>query len=301
MKNVRVLSILFVLVLIAISLLSYPITLVDDLGRVVNIEKEPQRVVSAAPVATDYLLRLGLSDRIVGVTSFDSYKDAESIGNMVPINIEKVLSLKPDIVFTFGGFQAGEVEKLEKAGIKVFAMNPRTMDDIFRTLVNVGIIFNRSKLARKLSENLRNKMLSVAKKAYNIPINKRPKVFFASIYQGTNEVWTCGEGSFLNEAISLAGGINIAGNYTGPNGWLTVSMEFVVSENPDIILVPYYYEGGQEDAVKAVKSIKLWSNLKAIKNNKVIPIDGNIASSPDTRLIDLIVDLYNIFYPGGTE
>ena len=95
--------------------------------------------------------------------------------------------------------------------------------------------------------------------------------------------------------------MNITGNYTGPNGWLTIGMEFVVSENPDVILTPYYYEGGQEEAIKAVKSIKLWSNLKAIKNNKIIPVDGNIVSSPDTRLVDLIVKLYKIFYSGGDK
>lgn len=297
----RALLVLFALCLISIFVLSYPITLVDDLGRAVTFEKEPQRVVSAAPVATDYLLKLDLSNKIVGVTSFDSYKEAENIGNLVPINIEKILTLKPDVVFTFGGFQAGEVEKLEKAGLKVFAINPRTMDDIFRTLINIGIIFNKSEQAKKLSRDLKSKMLGVAKKAYNVPIDKRPRVFFASIYQGTNEIWTCGQGSFLNEVISLAGGVNITGNYTGPNGWLTISMEFVVSENPDVILTPYYYEGGQEEAIKAVKSIKLWSNLKAIKNNKIIPVDGNIVSSPDTRLVDLIVKLYKIFYSGGDK
>ncbi|MDI3473014.1 MAG: cobalamin transport system substrate-binding protein [Thermotogaceae bacterium] len=294
----RKLVLVFTLILISLIAFSYPVSLVDDIGRVVTFEEEPQRIISAAPVATDYLVKLGIADKIVGVTTFDTYKEAEDIGNMVPLNLEKIVALNPDVVFTFGGFQTGEVEKLEKAGIKVFAINPRTTDDIFRTLVNMGIIFNKLELANKISNDLKSKMLDVAKKAYNIPLNKRPKVFFASIYQGTNEVWTCGQGSFLNEAISLAGGVNITGNYTGPNGWLTISMEFVISQNPDIILVPYYYEGGQEEAIKAVKSIELWKNIKAVKNNRIIPVDGNIASSPDTRLIDFIVELYNIFYGG---
>lgn len=294
----RKLVLVFTLILISLIAFSYPVSLVDDIGRVVTFEEEPQRIISAAPVATDYLVKLGIADKIVGVTTFDTYKEAEDIGNMVPLNLERIVALNPDVVFTFGGFQVGEVEKLEKAGIKVFAINPRTTDDIFRTLVNMGIIFNKLELANKISNDLKSKMLDVAKKAYNIPLNKRPKVFFASIYQGTNEVWTCGQGSFLNEAISLAGGVNITGNYTGPNGWLTISMEFVISQNPDIILVPYYYEGGQEEAIKAVKSIELWKNIKAVKNNRIIPVDGNIASSPDTRLIDFIVELYNIFYGG---
>lgn len=287
---------IFTLILISIIAFSYPVSLVDDIGRVVTFDSEPQRVISAAPVATDYLIKLGIADRIVGVTTFDTYKKAEDIGNMVPLNLEKIVALKPDVVFTFGGFQAGEVEKLEKAGVKVFVINPRTTDDIFRTLVNMGIIFNKLELANKISNDLRNKMLDVAKKAYNIPLYKRPKVFFASIYQGTNEVWTCGQGSFLNEAISLAGGVNITGNYTGPNGWLTISMEFVVSQDPDIILVPYYYEGGEKEAINIVKSIELWRNLKAVRNERIIPVDGNVVSSPDTRLIDFIVELYNLFY-----
>nr|HRD19626.1 cobalamin-binding protein [Fervidobacterium sp.] len=115
--RIRKVTLLFLIVL---TVLSFGITVVDDAGRIVNIPVAPRRVVSAAPNATRYLQALGLENRIVGVTDWDNYKKAENIGNLVPLNIEKIYSLKPDLVILFGGFQLPEVEKLEKANLNAY-------------------------------------------------------------------------------------------------------------------------------------------------------------------------------------
>lgn len=285
--------------ILSMMIFSQPLTVIDDLGRVVIFDTTPNRVISAAPLVTNYLVKLGVESKIVGVTDFDVfYTKAERIGYLVPLNIEKIVALNPDVVFLFGGFQASEVEKLEKVNLRAFVVNPRNFEDIFRTLRLLGVIFNLPERSREISKKLREKLLNLAKKAYEIPLDKRPRVFYASMYPGSKEIWTCGQGSFLNEAIALAGGVNIASGYTGPNGWLTVDPEFVIRNDPDVILVPYFDPTSKEKVVENFKNMKIFKDLKAVKENKVFPIDGNIASTPGPDLVDLVELFYKLFHTG---
>jgi iron complex transport system substrate-binding protein len=292
MKKFLLVGAMLVLVLTMLFALQYPLTLVDDAGHVVTFNSAPQRIVSAAPSITDFLLKLGYSHNLVGVTKYDSYTKATNIGLLYPLNVEKILSLKPDVVFMFGGFQLSQYQRLTKVGIKAFVLNANDLDEVYRDVMDVATIMGKPEKGEKLVSSLREKALKISKEAYNIPIDKRPKVFYGT---PGKQIWTAGMGSFLNQIISLAGGVNVAGNYAGPNGWLPVSPEFVVSQNPDIILVPYYVSNGQKAAVKAFESYPAFKDLKAVKEGHVYAVDGNVVSQPNTKLVELLEELYKIF------
>lgn len=271
---------------------TYPLTLVDDAGHVVTFNSAPQRVIDAAPSITDFLLELGYADKIVGVTKYDSYTKAENIGLIYPLNSEKIVALNPDVVFMFGGFQLSQYEKLKKLGINAFVLNANNLSGIYRDVMDVATIMGESEKGEKLVSSLRTRVLKVAKEAYKVPIFKRPRVFYGT---PGKQIWTAGMGSFLNEIISFAGGVNVTGNYAGPNGWLPVSPEFVVSQNPDIILVPYYAPNGQKAAIKSFENYPSFKDLKAVKDGHVYAIDGNVASQPNTKLVDLLEQIHDIF------
>lgn len=275
----------------------FSFSIVDDLGRVVEIDKAPERVIIAAPVFTDYLVRLGVSDRIVGVTEYDPF-DAEKIGLSTPLNIEKIISMEPDIVFVAGGYQGPEVYKLEKFGLTVVCLNPNNLDSIFRTMNIIAAIFNQSEKGQQLVEAAQEKMLNISRdKAYKIPIEERKTVFYAMISGNeVKDLWTCGQGSFLNEVISMAGGVNIAGNYSGANGWLPISVEFVAAKNPDAILVPYYYEGNAEVSEKVIMGFSPWSQINAVKNQEIYGINGDKSNHANFNLIDLMEEIYIKLY-----
>ncbi|MGB4262463.1 MAG: ABC transporter substrate-binding protein, partial [Fervidobacterium sp.] len=208
----RKLTLLFLIVL---TVLSFGITVVDDAGRIVNISVAPRRVVSAAPNATRYLQALGLENRIVGVTEWDNYKKAESIGNLVPLNVEKIYSLKPDLVIVFGGFQLPEVEKLEKANLNTYVLNPTTLNDIIKAVGQLGAIFNVKTKSDTLVKDLTKQMTDMGIKTSKIALDKRPKVFYTATVPDASakELWTAGTGSYLNDLIAIAGGRNIAAQY----------------------------------------------------------------------------------------
>ena len=292
MKRYLLFGAMLVLFFSLVLAIAYPITLVDDAGHVVTFASQPERVIDAAPSITDFLIKLGYANKIVGVTKYDSYTKAENIGLLYPLNLEKIISLKPDVVFMFGGFQLSQYSKLKKLGIKAFVLNAKNLSGVYRDIMDVATIMGNPAKGQKLVKTLKSKVMKISEAAYEIPISKRPTVFYGT---PSRQIWTAGEGSFLNELISLAGGVNITGNYAGPNGWLPVSPEFVVSKNPDIILVPYYVSNGQKAAIKAFEDFPAFKNLKAVKEGHVYAINGNIASQPNTKLVKLLKQLYNIF------
>ncbi len=291
MKKYLVFIMLLVLTVFSALAVTYPLTLVDDAGHVVTFNSAPKRVIDAAPSITDFLLKLGYGNEIVGVTKYDSYTKAENVGLLYPLNLERIVALKPDVVFMFGGFQLSQYEKLKKLGINAFVLNANDLNGIYRDVMDIATIMGDSKKGGKVVSSLKTRVLKVAEEAYKIPIFRRPRVFYGT---PGKQIWTAGMGSFLNEIISLAGGVNITGNYAGPNGWLPVSPEFVVSRNPDIILVPYYSANGQKTAIKSFEDYPAFKNLQAVKDGHVYSINGNVASQPNTKLVDLLEQIHDI-------
>jgi iron complex transport system substrate-binding protein len=278
---------------------SYPITVVDDAGRTVTITQRPQRVICAAPSTTKFLQYLGLEDKIIAVTNWDDF-EAERIGDLFPINLEKIVSLNPDLIFTFGGFQLPEVVKLEQQGLTTVVLNANSVQQILNDLVLVGTIMGIPEKAKQLANQLQERYLNIAKKGYNIPFDKRVKVVFLMDIPGPDvrEVWTCGQGSYLNDLITLAGGANIAALFTGPNGFLPISLEYIVSQNPDVLIVTSYVPNSEGQIKEKISNHAILKSLKAVKNKRIYVYDNYLLSLPAPQLVEYIEKFYNDFYGG---
>jgi len=116
---------------------------VDEAGRRVDIPASPQRIVSLAPSITETLFALGLDREVVGVTMLSTYPEAARskprVGTFINISLERVVSLSPDLVIgTADGNRTGTVEQLERVGIPVYIVNPRSCEEIFR-MIHEGI------------------------------------------------------------------------------------------------------------------------------------------------------------------
>ena len=111
-----------------------PFTVRDALGLEVRFTGYPERIVSLAPSNTEILYALGLGSRIVGVTDFCDYppraQKKEKVGGYNTISLEKIVSVKPDLVVAAYGNPSETLESLRKLEIKVFGLNPRTMDEV---------------------------------------------------------------------------------------------------------------------------------------------------------------------------
>ncbi len=291
---------IFIFVFIFLFLLSsfafsYPITITDATGTSIAINKEPLRIVSCAPSNTEIIFALGKGDRLVGVTNYADYpeeaKKIEKIGKMVPLNAEKIISLKPDIVFCYGGFQLKEALRIRELGLKVVVLAPKTVKDTLETVMLMGKILNAQEKASEIVNSFKDRLAKIEAKVKNIPLNKRPKVFIGSMYE---PIYSPGKGTLLDELITLAGGKNIV----SANGWLKISPEFVIKANPDIVVIPIGVMSmtNLEDAKKKLSEKEVYKNIRATKEGKIYFIDENLVFRPGPRLIEGIEKLYTFFY-----
>lgn len=280
---------------------TYPLSVVDDSNTLVVIKSEPQRIVSTAPANTEILFYLGFGDKVVGVTDYADYppqvKSLARIGQMTPLNKEKITLLNPDIVFATGGFQTKDVESLRKLGMTVVVIDPKNFDGIFKDMVLISAVVGNIDTGKQKVKELDDRLLRIAKSAYNIPIDKRPRVLVGGQYK---TIWAPGAGSFLNEVISLAGGRNITGMLIGPGGWLPINPEFVVMNDPDIIIIPEGKGMGTKEARNKVISYIShrpgWGNIKAVKNKRIYFVNENILYRPGPRLVKAVELLNEYFF-----
>ena len=276
--------------------IDYPLTVVDDTGIAVQIPSEPQRIVSTAPSNTEILFALDLKDKIVGITNYCNFpeetKNIEKIGEISPLNFEKIISLKPDFILAYAGFQLTEIPRLRELGLNAMVIEPLSLKETLKTIKLVATVCGVSEKGDVLVENLTQRIEKIKTRADNIEIYKRPKIFIGGIYE---TIWTPGEGTLFNELISLAGGINIAAGFSG---WTKMSQEFIVTENPDIIIIPIGAMN-PEDELKIKENISQrpgWSNITAVKMKRIFVVNEDLFFRATPRLVDGLESLYKIFY-----
>lgn len=266
----------------------------DFVGRQVNVPKTVQRIVSMAPNVTEMLFAIDLDNEIVGVTEFCNYpesaKSKTKIGGYYNPNIEVILSLKPDlIVATPDGYSKERIEKLDKSGIPIFIVNPKTIDDVLESMLVLGKITGKEEYSKQVVDGLRNRVKVIRDKVSKIPINKRPKIFYEI---GQDPLVTVGPGNFVNDLIKTAGGINIAED--APNSWPIYSVEAIITKNPDIILTaPPTMTSSDKNNLGRWKKYR---TISAVINNRIYAIDPDILLRSGPRIFDGLEKLYVLFH-----
>ena len=257
-------------------------------------EKESLRVVSLAPSTTEILFSLGLDEEIVGVSSFCNYpkeaQEKEKIGTFSQPNIEKILSLRSDIIFCTGLEQASVIGKLKRLNLEVYVSDPSNTKELFVSIKEMARLTNREKNGDMLINEMKKGIASIQSKVKLIPEEERPRVF---IEFWNDPLMSAGRDSFIDELIRLAGGINIAHDTTKAYSYF--SPEQVVKRDPDCIILAYMVN---EDAAKAIRERLGWKEILAVKNNRIYnDINPDILLRPGPRLVQGLKELYNKLYP----
>jgi len=252
------------------------------------------RIISLAPSTTEILFALGLDDEIVGVSSFCDYPPKaltkEKVGTFSQPNVEKILSLRPDIIFCTGLEQAPVITRLRQLNLKVYVSDPSNFVELFNSIKEIGRLTDTEKEADSLIEGMNKGMEEIISEAKSIPEGKKVKVFV--------EIWssplmTAGRGSFIGELIALAGGINIAYDVKRPYSYF--SPEQVLKHDPDCIILAYM---DKKDPVKTAGERFGWSSIAAVKNNRVYnDISPDLFLRPGPRLVEGLKEIHERLYP----
>ncbi len=267
-------------------------TFKDALGREVTLSGEPSRIVSLAPSLTEILYFLGLGQRVVGVTKFSYYPpDAArkpKVGSYIELNVEKIISLVPDLVIgTVDGNKPGVVDLLNQAGIRVFIVNPRNVKQAIETIAIIGQVCGVNEKASLLTRRLNRRVNRILKK---IRTKERPLVF---LQINVRPIMTVNKNTIHHDLISLAGGRNMARNE--PFTYPRISIEEVIRKKPEVIIISSMERGGRFE--KARQEWLKWRSIPAVKNNRVHLIDSDLIDRASPRIIDGLEAMSRIIHP----
>ncbi|MBW2589496.1 MAG: cobalamin-binding protein [Deltaproteobacteria bacterium] len=266
--------------------------LTDQLGRQVSLPDNPIRVVSLAPSITEIVFALEQEDRLAGVTRFSDFPEAAKklpkVGSFVHLDLEKIVSLKPDLCIAIkDGNPIAVVNRLESLGLPVYAVNPRNLKTVMKTLTEIGIFLNASEKANSVVQDMKSRIQRVKTKTANVTY--RPRVFFQI---GIAPIVSAGTNTFAHELIELAGGNNLS---KGPIPYPRFSKEQVLSLSPEVFIITSMSRNTIFERVK--KEWSKWPSLPAVRDKRIHLEDSNLFDRPTPRLVDGLENLARRIHP----
>lgn len=270
----------------------FPLTITDNLNREVTILRQPERIISLAPANTEILFALELGEKVVGVTNICNYppqvQEKQNIGDYDNPNLEKIIELEPDLILASHGNPTELIDQLEELNYTVVGLNSKNVDDIISSISMVGKITGKVIEAARLTEEMEARIEAVLSETSSLVENNRPRVLYVVWYK---PLWTAGSGTFIDELIQKAGGINIAGDIAG---WPQMNLETVLAKNPQVIIVG---EGHPSGLVETVKNEEVLWKTDAFEYKQIYIIDADIVSRTGPRIVDALEEMARIIHP----
>lgn len=253
---------------------------IDEIGNKIELNKNPERIISAAPNLTEIIFAIGAGDLLVGRTTFCNYPSEvnkiQVIGDMLHLNFEKIVELKPDLIFlTVEGNTKELYDKLKSLNIQVYVTNPRNLNGILHSISNIGLILNRKQKADSLVSSIKKSLDEIEAKKFK----KQRAIFIVSI----SPLIIAGKSTFINEMMERVNLENISPK-NSISAYPMISREEILDKNPDVIILP----SGNYSLNEILKVYPEWKNLNAIKKGKVIYVDQDLFFRPGPRFIDAI-------------
>jgi len=273
------------------------LVLTDGLGRQVELPAQAQKIVSLAPSNTEILYALGAGDQVIARDAFSDYPaEAQALpdvgGGWGELNNELVVSLQPDLVLAAQINTTEQVKTLEDLGLTVYYLaNPKDLEGLYANIMAVARLTGREAEAESMIADLQARVETVKEKI--APVQERPLIFYELDSTDPNAPYTSGPGTFIDLLISMAGGVNLGHEMEGE--WVQVSVEELIAQNPEYILLGDYVWGGVKPEDVAARPG--WGATAAVENDRVLPFDDNLVSRPGPRLVDGLEELAKLLHP----
>ncbi|GAB6988261.1 ABC transporter substrate-binding protein [Paenibacillus pini] len=274
---------------------TYPLTVQDATGASFTFKEAPKHIISVSPAETEALFAIGLNDEIVGVSNYDDYpevvKSKPKMGDLMKPNEESIIAAQADIVFTGISMSEEAVKKLRDLNIQIFKTNPKTVDDVMKNIEVFGQITDHQAEAKAVKDKMKKERQEVTDAVQSLTPEQKKKVYIEF-----SPGWTVGKGEFMDELITLAGGINVAAD---TKGWNEISEEKIIKDNPDVILFAKSVVDTKTNKGlgEIITSRSGWNQITAVKNKAVIGLDDNLLSRPGPRVTEGLQAVAKAIYP----
>lgn len=261
---------------------------VDDAGRSVEFTRPAQRVITLAPSLTEIVYAVGAGPLLVGTMDTSNHPEAAKlvtrIGDYQRLDVERILSLKPDLILVWHhGNQGRELEQLEAAGLRLFYLEPQRLDDVPKALLRIGALLGRSGQAEQLASTWRGELAALRERyARAAPVS----VFF--------QVWsqplmTLNDRHLISDVIALCGGRNVFGML--PSLVPQLSVESVVAAAPEVMLTTRESARPEPAWQRDPKhtAFDVWqrfSTLPSVKHRWMYTVPGDLLTRPGPRAME---------------
>ncbi|MEW6060153.1 MAG: helical backbone metal receptor [Actinomycetota bacterium] len=273
---------------------AFPVTMSDDDGVRVRIDAPPRRIVTFAPSATEIVFALGIGDRLVGVSgAYDDYPPAATripeVGGAgdfgVEPNVEKVVSLRPDLFLTIEGGDQWK-ERLRELGIPVFTIDSVSLEDTLHDIETVGRLTGTTEAAERLVASMQTEYRRIEAE---IAGEARVSCFFEVFYP---PLTTVGPDTFIADVLRRAGCDLVSAD--ARSDYPAWSVDDLVREDPEVYLVSS--ESGTSTA--AVGDRPGFGAVAAVSRGDVALVDSDLVSRPGPRIVDGLRELVEALHPG---
>jgi iron complex transport system substrate-binding protein len=271
----------WLLLLLPMSAVSAPITVIDDSGQRVELERPARRIITLAPHVSELIATLGSSDRLVATDSGSDYPHdltaLPRIGSANAIDLEAIVALQPDLILAWqSGNPPRQLAQLQRLGIAIYRSEPRQLEDIATNLERIGKLLGQASKATAVASTWRQRLAALRQPEQ--PIN----LFYQIWHRPT---MTLGGGHFVSEAIHHCGGQNLFADLTplAP----VIDLEAVIRRNPDIIVA----SGSSDQPPPWLTEWQKWPQITAVAHGAIYTIHPDLLQRPGPRLLDGIAQL----------
>ncbi len=254
------------------------VSVLDDSGKTVHLNRPAQRIVTLAPNATELLFAIGAGSRIVGTMEYSNFPEAAKhiprIGGYRGLDMEGIAALHPDLIIAWpSGNTLAQVERLKKLGIPLYLSEPKKIADIASSLERFGALTGNAPAAQQAATHFRRKLEALRNKYQG---RSKVRVFY--------QVWdqplmTINGEQIISDALRQCGGENIFAQL--PVLTPTVSVEALLQADPDVII-------GSDSGNRRPQWLdnwKKWPRLRAVQHDHLYFISAGLISQATPRML----------------
>lgn len=251
------------------------------------------RIVSLGPSATEILFAIGADKQLVACTDFCDYpaeaKTKASVGGFAAnsISLESIISYEPDLVYLFSGMHDSLIKPLQDMGISVYVSKAASVDDVKKEIIEIGTITGHSAEAEDVVKEMNLLLAEARNKSAEAKKNGSSPLIYWQVWD--DPLMTAGKNSFINDIITLAGGINIFGEEN--SDYPIISDEAVIAAKPQFIFITK-----ASDNYSVTNNKIMFYAMKKDSGASVHYVNDDKFSRPGPRCAEAVQDLTKILY-----
>jgi iron complex transport system substrate-binding protein len=260
--------------------------------------QSPQRIISLVPALTEMLFAIGAGPQVVAVSSYDEdppeVKSLPRVGALLDPDVERILSLRPDLVVTYGS-QTDLHAQLARAAIPRFDYRHGGLAGVVETLRALGVRTGHAREAEAAAREIETRLAAIRAQTAG---TSRPRTLlvFGRERGALRNIYASGGRGFLHDMLDAAGGTNIFADIDRES--VQATTELILARAPDVILEVRSADitSGQEAAAEAASWAPL-ASVPAVRGNRVIVLTGKGLTVPGPRVAEVVERMYRALHP----